>query len=250
MTAPALIACSHGTRSPEGRAAITALVAGIRILLPEVAVVPAFVDVEEPRIDEVVDRVAASGPAVVVPLLLSTGFHTGVDIAGAVRPHPHVVAAPPLGPHALLVDVLAARLVEAGLDDGDAVVLAAAGSSDPSAETDVLEMAGMLAARLRREVRAGFAAGTEPRIDHAVAAARTAGARRVVAASYVLAPGHFARVIAAAGADRTTTPLAPDTRLAQLAAERYRIAGSTLPASVSDMWRRPHPVPPTRVTGP
>ena len=55
-------------------------------------------------------------------------------------------------------------------------------------------------------------------------AARAAGARQVVAASYVLAPGHFADLVAAAGADAVTAPVGTDPRVAEIVAERYRAA--------------------------
>ncbi|HYP73498.1 MAG TPA: CbiX/SirB N-terminal domain-containing protein, partial [Microbacterium sp.] len=76
---PTLVACSHGTSDPAGRAAVAAQIDLIRRHLPGTTVTPAFVDVEEPAVDDVVSRYAADGPVVVVPLLLSTGFHTGVD---------------------------------------------------------------------------------------------------------------------------------------------------------------------------
>ena len=59
-----------------------------------------------------------------------------------------------------------------------------------------IPLAERLAGRLGRPVEVGFAAGRGRRITDAVSAARAAGAPRVVAASYVLAPGHFADVIA------------------------------------------------------
>lgn len=228
---PVLIACSHGTSSLEGRAAIAGVVARVREMLPGVRVEEAFVDVQEPEIDAVVAEVPAGGASVVVPLLLSTGFHTRVDIARAVAAAPGpCVATPALGPHDLLAGLLAERLRAAGLSPDaavtgkDAVVLAAAGSSDPAAEVDVAAMAELLAARLRLPVSVGFAAGAGVRIDAAVTAARASGASRVFAASYVLAPGHFAGVIAAAGADVVTEPLAPDDAVAAVVVERYRAA--------------------------
>ncbi len=130
---PVLIACSHGTSSPDGRAAISATVEKVRLLLPDVSVEEAFVDVQQPEIDDVV-RAVSPRPAVVVPLLLSTGFHTKVDIARAVTDAGgRATATAALGPHPLLAELLATRLHEAGLSAGDAVVLAAAGSSDPAA---------------------------------------------------------------------------------------------------------------------
>ncbi|MDD7944165.1 CbiX/SirB N-terminal domain-containing protein [Microbacterium sp. NE2HP2] len=226
---PVLIACSHGTSSLEGRAAIAGVVTRVRQMLPGVQVEEAFVDVQEPEIDAVVAGVPAGAASVVVPLLLSTGFHTRVDIARAVAAAPGpCVATPALGPHDLLAGLLAERLRAAGLGAADAppsaeaVVLAAAGSSDPAAEVDVAAMADLLAARLGMPVSVGFAAGAGIRIDAAVAAARSAGATRVFAASYVLAPGHFAGVIAGAGADVVTDPLAPDEAVAAVVVERYR----------------------------
>lgn len=228
---PVLIACSHGTSSLEGRAAIAGVVARVREMLPGVRVDEAFVDVQEPEIDAVVGDVPAGAASVVVPLLLSTGFHTRVDIARAVAAAPGpCVATPALGPHDLLAGLLAERLRAAGLSPDaaatgeDAVVLAAAGSSDPAAEVDVAAMAELLAARLDIPVSVGFAAGAGVRIGAAVAAARASGATRVYAASYVLAPGHFAGIIADAGADVVTEPLAPDDAVAAVVVERYRAA--------------------------
>jgi sirohydrochlorin ferrochelatase len=226
---PTLIACSHGTHSDAGRAAVTALVDQVRALLPDTGVEEAFVDVQQPEVDEVVDRWAPQDSAVVVPLLLSTGFHTKVDIARAVGAHPgRAVATAALGPHDLLAEVLEDRLSAVDLQPNDAVVLAAAGSSEPAAAVAVAEMAASLGERLGRPVSTGFAAGAGPRIDAAVSQARLDGAARVVVASYVLAPGYFADVIARAGADASTAPLAPDERIAAIIAERYRSAAREL----------------------
>ncbi|MCQ7029814.1 CbiX/SirB N-terminal domain-containing protein, partial [Escherichia coli] len=88
------------------------------------------VDVQPPTVVDVVAGLAASGQAaVVVPLLLSGGYHVHVDIAGAVAGSARTVAARPLGPDPRLVAVLHDRLLRAGADPGDpltAVVLAAA----------------------------------------------------------------------------------------------------------------------------
>ncbi|HAQ59990.1 MAG TPA: cobalamin biosynthesis protein CbiX [Microbacterium sp.] len=229
MTAT-LIACSHGTRSSAGRSAISALLDQVRALVPEVRVQEAFVDVQQPEIADVVERElqrAVDATAVVVPVLLSAGYHTRVDIARAVEPHPgRAIAAPALGPHDLLALVLESRLAPAATSVRDAVILTAAGSSDPAAAIAVTEMARLLQRCILSPVTVAFAAGAEPRIPDAIAAARAAGARRVIAASYVLAPGHFHDVIARAGADVVTAPLVPDLRVAALIVERYRAAAA------------------------
>lgn len=234
---PTLVACSHGTSSPAGQAAISALVDQVRGLLPDVRVEQAFVDVEQPDVSAVVADLAPAAPVVVVPVLLSTGFHTRVDIARAVASFPgRAVATAALGPHDLLALTLESRLADAGVSTGDAVVLAAAGSTDPAAAVDVGAIADLLARRLTAPVSVGFAAGAGTRIADAVAAARDGGARRVAIASYLLAPGFFADVLAAAGADIVTEPLAPDVRVATIIAERYAAASALLaegPARVS-----------------
>lgn len=218
-----LIACSHGTRSAAGRATVAALVELVRGLVPDTDVQQAFVDVEEPEVDAVV-AAAASDP-VVVPLLLSRGFHTGVDIARAVRSREGARQTPPLGPHPLLAEVLADRIRDAtsatGLGDGDHVVLAAAGSTAAVAAEDVEAMAELLRERTAVPVTIGYAAGAEPRIAAAIDAARTAGADRVIAASYVLAPGYFADVVASGGADIVTEVIGADPRVAQIVVERF-----------------------------
>lgn len=232
-----LITCSHGTHSPEGRAAITALTDHVRALLPGVRIESAFVDVEQPEIAEVVARCVVDDDVVVVPLLLSTGYHTEHDIAHAIGAYPgRAVATRTLGPHELLVDLLVSRLIDQDFERGDPIVLAAAGSSDAAAATDVSAMAAMLSERLLSPVHVGYAAGTGPRIDEAIEAARAASApgQAVTVASYVLAPGYFANVIAKAGGDRVTAPLAPDIRVAQIVADRYASARLTRVLGVSD----------------
>src|SRR5205085_11363453 len=133
------------------RRLIGELALAARALRPGLQTTAAFVDVQPPTVRDVVRGLASTGtPAVVVPLLLSGGYHVHVDIAGAVADHPDAVAARPLGPDPRLVEVLHARLVEAGADPADsatAVVLAAAGSSDPRPGADVEATAALLQQR-------------------------------------------------------------------------------------------------------
>ena len=225
MTRPALVCCSHGTDSVDGRAVISAIVDAARELV-QVPTHETYVDVQQPQVDEVV--ASFDDPAVIVPLLLSPGFHTSVDIGRAAASRPGVVATGTLGPDPLLVDVLVDRLAAAGLRDGDRVVLAASGSSRPEAAERVEEVRAALAARIPQPVTVGYAYGATPTVADAVRLARGDG--RVVIASYVLAPGHFANLIAAAGADVVTDPLgiAPDgsaePRIARIVATRYAAA--------------------------
>ncbi|MCX9191607.1 cobalamin biosynthesis protein CbiX [Carbonactinospora thermoautotrophica] len=232
---PVLLAVAHGTRHPVGRAQVRALVRQVRALDVRLA----YVDVQQPSLPDVLATL--DRPAVVVPLLLTAGYHVRVDIPAAVlargadpAPHdpahrdtaPGVVVAPPLGPDPILAELLHERLREAGGLRADAVVLAAAGSSDPRALADVAQVAADLAERLPVPVRVGYASAAHPRVPQAVAELRAAGFRRVAVASFLLADGFFHQSLAAAGADVVTRPLGAHPLLARLVLERYRAAAS------------------------
>lgn len=226
MTRPALVAASHGTSSPEGRAAVAALVDAVRGA-SDVAteVLDAFVDVQQPDVPSVLDGLDER-QAVIVPLLLSAGYHVHVDLADEARGRAATVTGA-LGPDDRLVDVLVARLVEAGLRWDDRVVLATAGSSDARAVDDCRDMGRRLAERLGRRVAVGFLSAARPSVAEAVANTRaTHPVSRVVVASYLLAPGYFHDLAAAAGGDVTTAPLlradaAPPAGLVDLVLDRY-----------------------------
>jgi sirohydrochlorin ferrochelatase len=228
VSSPVLIACAHGTRNPTGRRLVAELALAARSLRPGLETTAAFVDVQPPTVVDVVAGLSAAGrPAVVVPLLLSGGYHVHVDIAGAVAGAAGTVAARPLGPDPRLVEVLHDRLVSAGADPRDpltAVVLAAAGSSDVRAVADVESTADLLQRTWAGPVTTGYGSAATPTVPDAVAAARRAGADRVVVASYLLAPGHFHDKLAGAGADVVTTPLLPDDRIAAVLLDRYDVA--------------------------
>lgn len=233
MSHPALVLCSHGTADPSGQAAVSALVAAVRARTGA-EVLETWVDVQQPQVGEVVSDAVAQGfsPVTVVPLLLSAGYHVHVDIARAAAAH-DVRTAGALGPDPRLADLVALRLGEAGASAGDAVVLAAAGSSDERAVADVATVVEALGTRWDGPVRAGYGSKASPSVPEAVAAARAQQpGRRVVVAGYLLAPGFFHDRLAAAGADLVTDPLVPvragrpvvDDRLVELVLERARTA--------------------------
>lgn len=236
-TTPVLVGCSHGTDDPAGRAAVATVLDGVRARRPDLDVREAFVDVQEPEVGDVVAGAVADGTgAVVVPLLLSAGYHVHVDIAEAVAGRP-ARASGALGPDPRLVEVLVDRLREAGATPDDAVVLAAAGSSDPRSAAAVGDILALLRERWPGEVTVGYGSSAPPSVPAAVQAARgTAGSaaggsgatRRVVVAAYLLAPGFFHDRLARAGADVVTAPLAPDPRLADVVLDRFACAAAAL----------------------
>lgn len=229
MTPPVLVAVSHGTADPHGQGAIRRLVDRVGERLPGIEVRQAFVDVEAPDLASVLHEVR--GPATVVPLLLGAGFHVHVDIATAVearvsRGQP-TTTSPTLGPDPAITGLLLDRLRGVGLAPDDAVVLAVAGSSDVRARLAADRAAAMLAAALRRRIRVGHLGGAGRPLEQVIAEARHGLDRqgRVVAASYLLAPGFFASRLDASSADVVTAPLSSgvrlDNRLVDVVVRRY-----------------------------
>lgn len=217
-----LVLVAHGTRRAAARSTIGALTAAVRDRLPGVDVVLGHVDVQAPSLQTVMTKVrAARGRAVVVPVLLSTGFHVEVDIAAAVDASLDVVT-PALGPDAVLVEILLDRWEQTHAGPCDTYVLAASGSSRAGARADVAVVARAAGARLGRPVGIGWIATGEPDVATAVGAA----SGRVGVLSYVLADGVFARRLAtramAAGAVAVAAPLGSDDRIADLIVTRYR----------------------------
>jgi sirohydrochlorin ferrochelatase len=225
---PALVAASHGTSSPEGRAAVAALVEAVRRAAPGLVVKDAFVDVEQPDVASVLDALDTAYESVVVPLLLSAGYHVHVDLTREVHGRPRVPAlGAALGPDDRLIDVLVERLVEAGLRSDDRVVLAAAGSSDLRAVDDCRVVGRRLAERLGRPVAVGFLSASRPALVDAISRTRaTHPVSRVIVSSYLLAPGYFHDLAVAAGAAATSAPLLrpdapPPGGLVELVLDRY-----------------------------
>jgi sirohydrochlorin ferrochelatase len=233
----AVLAASHGTSSPAGQTAVRRLVERVAETLP-LPVLGCHVDVEQPDVPTALDAASrVASRATIVPLLLSAGYHVFVDLAESAEdaPLPTSVAGA-LGPDPRLVSVLASRLAEAGLGPDDAVVLAAAGSTDARAVADCERMGRMLAARLGRPVTVGYISAARPRLADAVGAARTTGSR-VVIATYLLAPGYFATLAGEAGADVVTDPLlTPDDtpgELVELVVERAASAADSVDSAGS-----------------
>ncbi|WUJ75271.1 sirohydrochlorin chelatase [Kribbella soli] len=213
-----LVAVAHGTADPRGIRVVHDLVREMARQRPDLPISLGFVDVDLPALPELMRRVVAdSNEAVVVPLLLSSGYHVYVDVAAEVERYPgQVHAAAALGPDPVLADILADRLGD--LSRIDHVVLAAAGSSDPRALLDCEQTADLLSHRINRPVRVGYISGAGERLPAVLA--RTPG--RVAVATYLLAPGFFETLVCRHAHGRAVAPpLGADPRLAALAVRRY-----------------------------
>ncbi|MEV6835423.1 sirohydrochlorin chelatase [Streptomyces sp. NPDC051133] len=226
---PALVLAAHGSRDPRALATVRTLVDRIRELRPTLPVHLGHIELNEPLLP---DTLAALGgtQAVLVPLLLSRGYHVKQDIPqmAAAAPVRARVAAP-LGPHPLLAEALYDRLREAGWPAApdeparrtSAVVLAAAGSRDPESATDTRRTARLLADRLGVPVVPAYACAASPGVPAALRTLAARGRHRVAIASYFTAPGRFATQVAQAAPWIAAAPLGAHPAMARLVLRRY-----------------------------
>jgi sirohydrochlorin ferrochelatase len=206
---PRLLVVAHGTVSAEGSATTARLVAAVAVSRPGIDVDLCFLDVAAPRLAAALD----GRPTIVVPLLLSTGYHVQTDIPAAVAPYAHVRVAAHLGPDPLIADAIVDRL---GDTDAAGVALVGVGSSRPDAAGELATMAGLLGARLEREVATATASADLP----ATLAALPAPVR---VAAYLLAEGQFLTTLRAAVGSRgsVTEPIGVHPALVELIWRRY-----------------------------
>ena len=235
---PMLVTVAHGTRDPAGNQVAAAVTARAARLLG-VPVTAAYVELCEPSLESVM--AAQRTPAVVVPLLLSTGYHTRHDVPGAVTGAPvgtagRIAVGGPLGPDPMLAQVMRRRLLTAGAAVADPVVVVAAGSNDPAAADDVAGAARLLQAGWQGPVTWAGLSGAGPRVADAVLRARRHG--RVAVAPYLLAPGFFAsraaREAEAAGAAVVAEVIGAHPLVGALVADRYRAQVAALGGSLDD----------------
>ena len=187
-----------------------------------------------PSLPQVLNTIEPHADVAVLPLLLTAAYHATTDIPRMLARFPwlQVSYGAPLGPHPLLLRALERRLAEAdpaACEDParTAVVLAAAGSSHPAANAAVARLAAQWQARAGwsavRPAYAASAAGPAPAA--AVTSLRQAGTRRVVVATYLLAPGYFADRIQAsslaAGAASVSPALGASPEVADVLLARY-----------------------------
>jgi len=244
MAAPALVALAHGSRDPRSAATIKDLVAEVRGMRPDLKVEAAFLELSKPSFTTVVDKLVRAGheEIVVVPLLLTEAYHAKVDVPTAVAEAQarhaglKVRATPVLGLEPRFLEVLDLRLREAlraaRVRELDALVLAAAGSSDPLANQSVARLARVWGSRHKLPVTAAFASSAPPATGEAVRAFRAEGRRHIAVASLFLAPGFLpdraAELALEAGAVAVSDPLGAHPELARTVLARYAVGAVEL----------------------
>lgn len=226
------MAVAHGSRDPRAAATVEDLLDLVR-RRSGLRVMTSYLDHAPPTPGQALGALAGdgAGEAAVLPLLLTAAYHSKTDIPGALtevrRDHPRMRLwyGATLGPHPLMISALERRLAEAGVtpDPDTALVLAAAGSSDPSANATIGRMARGW--RGWRRVVPAYASAARPTPAEAVRGLLDAGAPRVAVASYFLAPGYFADKVRdeslAAGATAVSAALGAAPELVEIIKQRY-----------------------------
>jgi sirohydrochlorin ferrochelatase len=244
MAAPALVALAHGSRDPRSAATVTALVNEVKAQRPDLRIERAFLELSKPGFDTVVDKLVRAGydEIVVVPLLLVEAFHAKVDvpelIASATARHPglKIRATEVLGLEARFLEVLDERLraalKEARVRELDALVLAAAGTSDPLANQAVARLARVWGAHHKLPVTAAYATSAPPATGEAVRSFRAEGRRHIAVASLFLAPGTLldraTELALEAGAVAVSAPLGAHPEVARTVLARYAVGAVEL----------------------
>jgi sirohydrochlorin ferrochelatase len=244
MTAPALVALAHGSRDPRSAATIKTLCAEVRSMRPDLRIEPAFLELSKPSFLTVVDRLVRAGydEIVVVPLLLTQAYHARVDVPAAIaaaearHANLKVRASSILGLETAFLEVLDRRL-RAALKDArvrelDALVLAAAGSSDALANQAVARLARLWGTRHKLPTVAAYASAAPPATGEAVRQFRAEGRRHIAVGSMFLAPGTLpdraAELALEAGAVAVSAPLGADTEVARTILARYAVGAVEL----------------------
>jgi sirohydrochlorin ferrochelatase len=264
---PPLVAVAHGSSDPRAAAAVNDL-AGVVTSRARLAGLPglrpreAYLGHALPSVPAVLESLDGSGEraVAVLPLLLSPAYHSDTDLPAVLReaqgrlPGLRIGYGKPLGPHRLLLRGLERRLAEAGAATGDGsvsstvvsttgVVLAAAGSSRPQANAAVARMAAQWrSARGWSAVVPAYASAASPAPGEAVTALLRSGVKRVIVATYLLAPGLFADQVReqalAAGAHAVSAPLGAAPEVADVIIERYLRVARLLSRAGAEAGRR------------
>lgn len=198
----ALLLVGHGSLRAGSGAAMIRIAARLRERGAAPLVAASFLNYSRPTLAETLQRLTMRGATAVtvLPYFLAPGHFTRValprmlEALRAAHPALHLAQAEPLGAHPALANLVQRRAYEAGADATTALLLAAHGSPDPSANAPILEVARQLATRHTfSAVGVCYLGLNEPSIPNAIAALVAKGLQRLVVAPYLLQfGGHVA----------------------------------------------------------
>ena len=257
ISRPPLVLVGHGTRSAAGVDEFRRFVERVRARaggrLP--AVDGGFIELSSPSLAEAVARMPAGthqdgppkdgppkdGPPrdmVAVPLVLTSAGHGKGDIPASLarerERHPGLRwrYGRPLGPHPVLLDLLAQRIAAALAGESPEttqVLLVGRGATDPDANAEVAKVARLLwEGRGYAGAEFCFVSLAEPSVPAALEKIRRIGAGRVVVAPYFLFPGVLPDRVAAQARQFAATRPRIEVRVAGLIGDCDELAGLVL----------------------
>ena len=208
-----LLAIGHGTRDRDGRQTFMDFVEAYQNLDRSRPVVPCFLELTEPTIQEGIDRCVEQGYTEfsALPILLFAARHNKFDVTNeldrARQRHPqlkfHYGRHFGITPH--LLDLWRQRLAELDkpeanpqhIDRSDTVLLfVGRGSSDPDANGDVFKMARMLwEGSGYKTLETCFIGITHPRLEEGFHRARFYEPKRIIVLPYFLFTGVLVKKI-------------------------------------------------------
>lgn len=228
---PALLAIAHGTRNPRAPEEMAELLRLVRDRLGTPAQ-NAWLedDLTDPDPVTAAGRLVDAGADAIVtlPFLVLGAGHAKTDVPGALAdihdayPRVDIVHGRVLGLHPALFGlarerVAAARSRPEPPADDEALLVTAAGSSDPDANGDLAKAARFLAETTgHRWAETAYAGVTWPTADTALRRLAAAGARRVVRFSWSLLAGVLEQRV-----DRWADEVAEETGLEVVDAGRF-----------------------------
>ncbi len=249
MSRVPLLLAGHGTRDPAGVAAFTAFSARLAAIfaMQGIDIAAGFIELSDPPLRDAVTELTRRGHrrVVAVPLVLSAASHAKSDIPAALARerarHPGLdwSYGRPLGPHPVLLELLAGRIAgQRGPTAGGpppAVLLVGRGSTDPDANAEVCKTARLLwEGRDYAFAETAFVSLASPDVPAGLERCRLLGAGQIIVARYFLFPGILPdRIADQAGAYGAAHPgidvrcadvLGDTDELAGLVAERYHEA--------------------------
>lgn len=208
-----LLMIGHGTRDQEGRQSLLDFAAAYHALDPSRPVLPCFLELTEPTIQEGVDQCVAQGytDLSVLPVLLFAARHNKFDVTNELDRsrllHPHVTFhyGRHFGITPGIIDLWRSRLADLdqpehnphGIGREETVLLfVGRGSSDPDANGDVFKLARILwEGSGYQTVETCFIGITHPRLEEGFRRARLYQPKRIIVLPYFLFTGVLVKKI-------------------------------------------------------
>lgn len=244
MTAPALVVLACGTADAHAARTVREIVATTKRMRPDLRISAAFVGGPKPGLEQAVEALAARGheEVVVVPLQVAGTDQaelevlTAVDSAARSNPATRVRASAPVGADPGLLTVLDERLRAAlrtaRVRELDAVVLAAAGSTDTRVTASISRIARLWSGHHHVPTSIAFANAAPPSTGEAIREWRRQGKRHIAVGSLFITSGphadRAAELALEAGACAVSAPLGAHEELSRLIVARYSVGALEL----------------------